>query len=105
MGFSRRMAMGFWSSWKVQAIILNLLPIKDLLMFSITMDIHDFFAAVLLYSDSSSNSLLSSSSTDAMSAISTSSCPYSISQALASDIIPDSEFSSSAAPTSLFSSG
>jgi hypothetical protein len=43
MGFARRMAMGFWSIWKGQPIIINLLPIKDLLMFSITMDIHDFF--------------------------------------------------------------
>jgi hypothetical protein len=46
MGFARRMAMGFWLIWKGQPIIINLLPIKDLLMFSITMDIHDFFAAL-----------------------------------------------------------
>jgi hypothetical protein len=43
MGFARRMAMGFWSIWKRLPIIINLLPIEDLLMFSITMDIHDFF--------------------------------------------------------------
>jgi hypothetical protein len=43
MGFARRMAMGFWSIWKGQSIIINLLPIKDLLMFSITMDILNFF--------------------------------------------------------------
>jgi hypothetical protein len=29
MGFARRMAMGFWSIWKGQSIIINLLPIKD----------------------------------------------------------------------------
>jgi hypothetical protein len=47
MGFVRRMAMGFWSIWKGQPIIINLLPIKNLLMFSITMDIHDFFLLLL----------------------------------------------------------
>jgi hypothetical protein len=43
MGFARRMSMGFWSIWKGQPMTINLLPIKDMLMFSITMDIHDFF--------------------------------------------------------------
>jgi hypothetical protein len=43
MGFARRMTMEFWSIWKGQPIIINMLPIKHLLMFSIIMDIHDFF--------------------------------------------------------------
>jgi hypothetical protein len=43
IGLASRMAMGFWSIWKAQRIIINLLPIKDLLVFSITMGIPDFF--------------------------------------------------------------
>jgi hypothetical protein len=43
MGFACRMATGAWSIWKGQPIIINLLPIKDLLMSSLTMDIHNFF--------------------------------------------------------------
>jgi hypothetical protein len=43
IGFARRMATGLWSIWKGQPIIINLLPIKDLLMLPIAMDIHDFF--------------------------------------------------------------
>jgi hypothetical protein len=43
LGFARRISMGFWSIWKGQPITINLLPIKDLPTFSITMDIYDFF--------------------------------------------------------------
>jgi hypothetical protein len=49
LGFARRTAMGFWSIWKGQPIIINLLPIMDLLMLSLTMDIHEFCCCAALF--------------------------------------------------------